>query len=160
MALGDHLVRRKSPDATMEELARAVDRYAGRHGAKRLRHALTFVRPRTDSVKETELRLLVALAGIPEPVVNAPLYDSRGTFVKHGDLVFVREKVLLEYDGEQHRTDSDQYAKDAADFERLTLAGWLILRVRKQELKHPALIVARVRRALSARAVHANFEPL
>lgn len=149
VAIGDHLVRRRHPDATLEQLRRAVAGYAGRHGAKRLRAALELVRPRTDSTKETALRLVVVRAGIPEPAVNAPLFDRFGDFVKHGDLVFAREMVLLEYDGEQHRTDSAQYHRDASDMERLAAAGWFIVRVRNRDLSRPSTVIARLTAALT-----------
>lgn len=43
--VGDALVRRKNPLATMESLQSAVLRYAGHRGAKRLREAFEWVRP-------------------------------------------------------------------------------------------------------------------
>ena len=150
VAIGDHLVRRQSPDATMDDLRVAVDRYAGRHGAKRLREALELVRPRTDSPKETELRLILVRAGLPEPEVNISVRDREGRHIKLGDLVYEEERVLVEYDGEQHRTDSEQYAKDARDLERATNAGWKVIRVRKGD-RDAREIVARVRLALGRR---------
>ena len=67
---GDALVRRKHPLATMAELRAGVSHYAGQRGAKKLREALTQVRPRTDSAKETATRLVIVRAGLPEPEVN------------------------------------------------------------------------------------------
>ncbi|GAA1974566.1 DUF559 domain-containing protein [Microbacterium pumilum] len=151
VAIGDHLVRRQSPDATIEELRLAVERYAGRWGAKRLREAMALVRPRTDSPKETEVRLLLVRAGLPEPTINVPVRDRNGHHIKLGDMVYEEYRVLVEYDGEQHRTDSAQYDKDAADLERASASGWLVIRVRKGQLRSPYSIVARVRRALHSR---------
>ncbi len=149
IVIGDHLVRRQHPDATMDDLRRAVARYAGRHGAKKLRLALELVRPRTDSPKETELRLTLVRGGLPEPAVNVPVRDGAGRHIKLGDLVYEDERVLVEYDGEQHRTDPAQYAKDARDLERAQAAGWRTIRIRRDD-RVPAAIVARVRAALSA----------
>lgn len=150
--LGDHLVRRQNPDAGIEDLRRAVARYAGRRGAKKLREAVELVRAGTDSVRETRLRLLVVRAGLPEPEVNASVRDRFGEHIKLGDLVFPRERVLLEYDGEQHRTDSHQYHKDMRDLERATLAGWIVIRVRKHD-RDEAAVLRRVREALALRSL-------
>jgi hypothetical protein len=151
VAIGDHLVRRQRPDATMEELERVVSAYSGRRGAKRLREALELVRPRTDSVKETQVRLILVRAGLPEPAINIVVRDRQGRQIKLGDMVYESYRVLVEYDGEQHRTDAAQYNKDAEDLERAASAGWLQIRVRKGHLQDPAAVAARVRQALRSR---------
>lgn len=149
--LGDHLVRRQDPLATMTALDAAVRRYAGRKGAKKLRAALELVRPRTDSVRETRVRLALTRAGLPEPAVNTSVRDQHGRHIKLGDMVYEKERVLVEYDGEQHRTDSQQYHKDARDLEEAAAAGWLVIRVRKHD-RDLASVAERVRAALRSRA--------
>jgi very-short-patch-repair endonuclease len=37
--------------------------------------------------------------------------------------------VAVEYDGDQHRVDRLQYAKDIRRLERLDRLGWLVVRV-------------------------------
>ena len=149
--IGDHLMRRQSPDATLDQLHEAVRRYAGRHGAKRLRQAAELVRARTDSRRETWLRLVLHRAGLPEPEINVSVRDAEGRHIKLGDLVYERERVLVEYDGEQHRTDSMQYHKDTRDLERAVAAGWAVIRVGRLDRDERA-IVRRVRSALHRRA--------
>lgn len=153
--IGDWLVQRQHPLASIDDLRLAVVRHAGRHGVPRLRAALELVRPRTDSLRETQVRLILLRAGLPEPVVNASVRDRVGRHVKWGDLVYERERVLVEYDGGQHRTDERQYAKDADDIERLVLDGWVIVRLRKEHLREPDAIAARVHAALQRRRVPA-----
>ena len=96
--MGDALVRRKNPLATIEELRTGVLRYTGQRGAKRLREALDAVRPRTDSPRETVTRLLIVRAGLPEPEVNGAIFDRFGRKLATGDLVFRAYRVLVEYD--------------------------------------------------------------
>ena len=151
VAIGDHLVRRQKPEATMAQLAAAVSRYAGRHGSKRLREAFELVRPMTDSVRETQVRVILVRAELPEPAINIMVRDREGRRIKLGDMVYESYRVLVEYDGEQHRTDAAQYDKDAEDLERAASAGWLQIRVRKGHLRHPAVIAERVRHALRSR---------
>lgn len=151
VAVGDDLVRRIDPPAATAELRSAVQRSAGRHGAKKLRTALELVRPRTDSPKETELRLMLVDGLLPEPIVNHPLFDVRGDFIRHGDLAYPRHLVLVEYNGEQHRTDDAQFRLDTEQLERIVAAGWLVVQVVKGQMSDPSAVTRRVRAALLAR---------
>src|SRR5690606_18615632 len=80
VVLGDALVRRHDPWATREELEAAVVAFRGR-GKRRLVAALELVRPRTDSPPETELRLDILEAGLPEPGVNVAIHDVHGRLI-------------------------------------------------------------------------------
>lgn len=65
--IGDALVRRSHPFATMGDLSAAVVRWSGRRGCRALARAFARVRPRTDSPAETLLRLDLVAFGLPEP---------------------------------------------------------------------------------------------
>ncbi len=132
VAVGDALVRRVDPIATLDELAVAVRRWAPRRGVRSLREALPLVRERTDSRQETELRLDAAEAGLPEPEVNGIIVDDDGRFVAYGDLVYREYRTVLEYDGEQHRVDDVQFARDVGRLDDLARLGWRVIRVTKQ----------------------------
>lgn len=56
--VGDALVRRTQPFATVPALQNGADRYAGKRGAKTLRQALLSIRPGVRSPEETDARLL------------------------------------------------------------------------------------------------------
>lgn len=144
--IGDSLVRRQRPPATMAELHVAVARHAGLPGACRLREALALVRPRTDSAKETVLRLLIVRAGLPEPEVNLTLVNRYGAFMALGDLAYLRYKVLIEYDGGQHREDERQFHRDIDRLDEPMEEGWRVIRVNKSH--SPRAIIARIRTAL------------
>lgn len=109
--VGDALVRRKAPLTTAERLRRAVGTASNRPSVRQMKHALTLIRARTDSPLETVLRLAILRAGLPEPQVNARIVDGTGTFVAFGDLVYRHHSVVVEFDGDQHRSDHAQYAK-------------------------------------------------
>lgn len=149
VVMGDHLVRRRSPDATVDGLIEKVRRSAGRYGVVKLRAALELVRPRTDSPRESVLRLLIVDAGLPEPLVNYPLHDRRGRLIRPGDLVYPEQKLVIEYDGEQHRTDAAQYRLDKEQLDLIAEAGWRTIHVLNAHLKEPAVLIARIRHALS-----------
>jgi hypothetical protein len=147
--VGDSLVRRQHPPATLQELESAVIRHAGRPGVRRLREGHALVRPRTDSPRETELRLVIVFAGLPEPEVNVRLVNRYGAFMALGDLVYVRYRILIEYDGGVHREDEKQFHKDIDRLDEPMEEGWRVIRVNNSHLgvrKHA--LVARIRRAL------------
>jgi len=149
--VGDALVRRKRPLATMAELRTGVLRYTGQRGAKRLREALESVRPRTDSARETATRLVIVRAGLPEPEVNGEIFDRLGRKIATGDLVFRGYRILVEYDGEQHRTDEEQYHWDVDRLDAIMEAGWRVIRINKSHLRmSPSTALRKITTALAA----------
>jgi hypothetical protein len=149
--VGDALVRRKRPLATMDELRIGVLRQTGQRGAKQLREAFGSVRPRTDSAKETATRLVIVRAGLPEPEVNGEILDGSGLKIAIGDLVFREYKVLVEYDGEQHRTDEEQYHWDVDRLDAIMEAGWRVIRINKSHLRSvPSPALRKITTALMA----------
>jgi hypothetical protein len=128
---GDRLLGRPRPLANIEEVDEAIARYGRRRGCRVLRSARRRLRAGSESPKETQLRLDVIAAGFPDPEPNGliTLHSGRKT---HGDLVFRRWKVLLEYDGEHHRENDSQWAKDVDRLNELAANGWLVIRVNKR----------------------------
>lgn len=149
IAAGDYLLGSLSPPVTMAELGSAVDRWPGHRGVARLREALVWVRPRVESRQETRLRLLVVRAGFPEPDTNVYLPLRPGRKRVRGDLVYLEYRVLLEYDGEQHRTDTAQYARDVERLDDVMADGWRVIRVLKDT--PTSEILARLDDALRSR---------
>jgi len=153
--IGDALLRRKNPLATIIELRLAAVRYAGRRGARKLREALDWVREGVDSPRETELRLLLGRAGLPEPEVNGEILNRFGVKIASGDLVYRQYLVLVEYDGEQHRTDEEQYHWDVDRLDAVMEEGWRVIRINKSHLRaRPATVIRKVETALLARGWH------
>lgn len=150
VVLGDALMQRRHPIASMDELRTAVHRYAGRRGSRALAAAFDQVRPRTDSPAETELRLDMVAAGLPEPEVNVPILDDSGRLIAIGDLAYPGYRVLVEYDGDHHRRDPTQYARDVDRLDDVARAGWRIIRFnRSHRGRRRQERLARVREALS-----------
>lgn len=154
--MGDGLVRRVRPVATMEQLADAVTRSAGRRGSRKLRAAFAQVRPGTDSRQETRLRLLIVAAGLPEPVVNYEIRNSLGRFLALGDLVYPRWKVLIEYDGAHHFATEAQGHHDVDRLELLMAEGWRVIRVHREHMADRAS--GRIR-AIRQALIHAGWQP-
>jgi hypothetical protein len=148
IAVGDALVRRQSPYATMAQLREAVGRYGSRRGARLLREALEWVRPGVDSPRETKLRLLLVHAGLPEPEVNGVILGGNGEFLAFGDLVFRAYRTLAEYDGDGHRSES-QFHRDVDRLDNLMDETWRVVRINKSHMRGDGRVaIARVERAL------------
>lgn len=127
----DSLMRRHDPVLSREQLGVAVAAWTGRRGVRVLRRAYERCRERTDSVAETELRLDAEALGMTSFEVNAVIRDESGRFVAYGDLVDAERRVLLEYDGQQHRLDDTQYGRDVDRLDDLARLGWRVIRVNK-----------------------------
>jgi hypothetical protein len=150
VVMGDGLVCRQNPVATLEQLADAVSDALRRPGIKRLRAALALIRPRTDSARETALRLIVVRAGLPEPEVNAVIVDAEGRFVAFGDLFFRAQRVLLEYDGGGH-FEQGQFDRDIDRLDDIMALDIRVIRVNKKLMLTPERIIAKLTAALAAR---------
>ncbi len=120
-------------------------------GVRAARVAAPHVRARVDSLRETDVRLLLVSSGLPEPEVNIDILDVCGAFLARGDLVYRWLKVLVEYDGRHHAEDPQQWQKDLARRERLEAAGWIVVVVTGADLEVPASVVRRVWHALRRR---------
>ncbi len=158
VALGDYFVRQYRegvgrPSTGMAQLASVSQlRDAvglGRwHGSVRLRLALDLVREDAWSPRESQLRVTLVQAGLPEPELNVDLFDDCGHFLGCIDMVYREYKVAIEYQGEQH---SSTYARDVERIERMRACGWVVLQVTKELLARPNVLVARVAGELRGR---------
>ncbi|MDL9980474.1 endonuclease domain-containing protein [Microbacterium sp. ASV49] len=122
-----------------------------RKGALALREALPRVRAGAASRPETWLRLTIVDAGIPEPVADLDVYDDRGRYLGTIDLGYPERKIALEYEGDHHRTDRDQWNRDLRKHRALMAAGWHVVRVTSQMLfGDTGPLLAEIRRAIRA----------
>jgi len=149
VAAGDHLMRDEFAWATRAEIVARAGQQVGSRGARRAREAAARIRPRSESRQETRLRLLLVDFGFPEPDTNVPITLPPGRPRVRGDLVYERYKVLVEYDGEQHRLDDAQYNRDAERLHDLRAAGWIVITVRRGST--PEWVRATVGEALRSR---------
>ncbi len=132
----------------VEEVSALATRYRGARGLRRLRAALPLVDPGAASPKETWLRLLLIDAGLPAPTTQIPVHDN-WRLVGVLDMGWERYKVAAEYDGDQHRSDRRQYARDQWRSRKLQELGWIVVRVIAED--KPQDVVRRVRDALVRR---------
>ena len=140
--------------------AAALGRYAeaakGRAGAGRLRSLAAFAAP-AESPMETRLRWLLIQAGLPRPEVQTNLRDSKARFIGRADLYYPAAKLVLEYDGGNHR---ERLVEDDRRQNLLINAGFRLLRFTAADIHSRAEIVeAQVRGALSMVRASARLAP-
>lgn len=142
VAAGDYIIHWRAPLATRDDLAALMSRSAGRRGIRRARQALDLLSGRAESPPESELRVIVALAGLPAPAVNHVFVpDSTGGRVRT-DLEFIEWGLILEYMGDWHRTQ-EQWRKDMTRRSRIEVAtGKAFIELNADDLKDELELVS------------------
>jgi very-short-patch-repair endonuclease len=130
-------------------LAQYAKRTTGRPGVARLRSLATSAAP-AESPMETRLRWLLIQAGLPKPEVQTDLRDSSANFVGRADLYYPAARLVVEYDGGNHR---ERLVTDDRRQNLLANAGYRLLRFTATDVyQHPDVVVAQVRASLSPKA--------
>ncbi|MCW2631143.1 MAG: hypothetical protein JWR88_105 [Pseudonocardia sp.] len=131
-----------APQAVLD-LAR---RYPRARGRTQLRRVVDLSEPNAESAMETRLRLLLVLAGLPQPVVQHPVAGGWAWL----DLAYPQARLGVEYDGRYH-LDPGQFSRDLRRRDRLAELGWRVIPVTSVDVyRRPKQTVDRVRRALTA----------
>ena len=148
VAMGDAVLhRRLSSVAELEDMVRWG---RGRRGIVGARQALRLLDGDAESPGESLTRVILLAGGVPRPRCNANVLDVFGGWIARGDLVWDREHVIVEYDGEVH-LDETRRRSDAARRNLLQDSGWLVIVFTARDLKHPEAMCAMVSSALRRR---------
>lgn len=151
VVLGDSLVR--AGCLLVENLVEAAARWSGR-GAKIGRRAAGHVREGVDSPQESRLRMLLVLAGLPEPQVNLIIRAPDGIWRMRFDLAYPDLKIVIEYDGRQHAWSEQQWKRDSRRREQIDQMGWRVITVHSDGIyENPRDTLDRVRMLLEERGV-------
>ncbi|MCH1883294.1 hypothetical protein [Agrococcus sp. ARC_14] len=112
------------PLATLDDLRAITERWNRMAGAATLRSALPRIRSRVESPRETDMRLLIVDAGMPEPEVQVKVLEpGTNRFLGRADLMHRESGVVEEYEGEGHRSKQqwDRDIQKYRDFDRVGL---------------------------------------
>ncbi|WP_160423840.1 hypothetical protein [Agromyces seonyuensis] len=134
-----------------EQLVEALARHPGRRHRRKLLVALGLRDPASESPPESVLRALVVLAGLPAPRVNVDIHDRAGDFVARVDQLFDEYGEILEYQGDHHRTDQQQWRRDRTREAELESLGFHVTEVTSADLARPRELVERIARNLRRR---------
>jgi hypothetical protein len=118
-----------------------------RDGAQEAMWIMPHLDERSRSVKESEVRSVLAFAGLPVPEPNQELGLSEEVRVI-GDLVYRKWRTVVEYEGEQHQDDRDQYSSDIDRYELFRGHDISYVQVTKERLGKPREMVLNVDRTL------------
>jgi hypothetical protein len=141
-------------------------RHAGSRGVRKARAAVELVRVGADSAPETQMRLALVRAGLPEPVLNHVVWGEpvagesqwggEPAPVLWPDAAYPQWKIAVQYEG-AHHSGADQYLRDIRRPDTTARSGWLELRISRLDLvgARPA-VVRKVRAALESRGWHAR----
>jgi hypothetical protein len=116
-----------------------------------------------DSPQETRLRLLLVLAGLPEPRVNLIIRGRDGAWRRRYDMAYEHVRLIIEYDGRQHAEDTSQWMSDIYRREELDQIRWRLVVVTSEGIyRDPLRTLERVRDALldcGAVGIRRTFKP-
>ncbi|MFC8681173.1 hypothetical protein ACFT30_06580 [Microbacterium ureisolvens] len=156
VVLGDSIVRVPRDDrgvlqhhralAGIEQLHRAT--HAGRRaGVGKLREALPLIRVGSASPLETEFRLDAMAAGLPDPELDVEIRDRRGGLLGISEVVYRSAKVVVEIEGDHHRTDRVQWNRDIHKYIAYAAAGWEVVRLTSAHIRGDGPRAAEIVRA-------------
>lgn len=143
VTLGDRLVRRGA--TTPARLTDAADEWSGPF-APRLRRAAALVREGVDSPPESRLRVLMVLAGLPEPAVNHIIRDPEtGEWMRRFELAYPELMLAIEYHGRWHMESEEVWSADIERREELGRRTWRVVEVIAKTLdEDPIRILRRI----------------
>ncbi len=82
--------------------------------------------------------------GVPPLVAQLRVLDDRG-FVARVDFALPELRLAIEYDGLWH-AERAAFMSDRRRLDRLSAAGWTVLHVTADDMRHPARLLVRIRR--------------
>jgi very-short-patch-repair endonuclease len=148
---------------TREQLLAEEERWFGFKGIRQLRELIRFADPRSESHRESWLRLLLHDAGFPETELQIPIDRGPGREPYRLDLGIEEQHVGFEYDGDEAHPP-EQEAADAARRSYIRRQGWTVIVVRRGDLERPqrlvdavGMFVAPVRRPRQGLEVRTGF---
>ena len=150
VAVGDSMIRPPDELSSPGEFAAVVQRYPRAHGSRLARRAIPLLSPAAESYAESQLRVLLHLAGFPPPLVNPVIRDG-GRFVARVDLMFREYGVVVEYEGSHHGTDLAQWRRDMSRIGSIQALGYIVERAHADDLRDPVPLLTRLAAHLSVR---------
>jgi very-short-patch-repair endonuclease len=123
---------------------------SGDRGIRRARAVIAVADGAAESAGESLLRWELLDAGLPVPVLQAPVDTRLGR--RWVDLAWPEARVAVEFDGRAKYGDDPSRAADALVAEKrrqdaIEEEGWRVLRVDWRDLSHPEAVTGRIARA-------------
>ncbi|KAB1503998.1 hypothetical protein F7230_02520 [Corynebacterium sp. 320] len=156
VVMGDYALKRGL--LKRSELEAALGDARGCSGIKRAQHLSGLVSSKSESPRESELKVQMWEEGLPAPLQQAVICRAdNGLFVARADYLFEEEQVAVEYDGEgKYRGQYSQKSLQEVLLEErrrqtyLENLGICVIRVERQSFRN-GLGVRDIRSALESR---------
>lgn len=150
LVIADSAVRQGVSGADLQIV---LETLGGHRGVRQARDLLRLVDGGAESPGETLTRWALIDQGLPVPSTQVQVSTALG--VRYGDIGWPDLRVLVEFDGRLKY--SDRYASDPVEAvvaekrrqEAIEDAGWIVVRVMWEDLRHPERLAARVRAAFA-----------
>ena len=142
--MGDHFVRvprdhrgRAMPNARLATPAQleAAALAPGRRHRKALVRALTSVRVGSASRLETEYRLDAEAARLPHMDLDVEVRGADGALIAIVDGMHRAFDLIVEVEGDHHRTDRAQWNRDIDRTAALAAQGWEVVRLTSRRIR-------------------------
>jgi very-short-patch-repair endonuclease len=132
------------------DLDRLLRRSGRRHGSPRARAVLTDLEHGAHSEAEVLAHRILRAAGLAGWEANVPVYDALG-LVGVVDLLFRRERLVIEIDGRAYHSSPDAFQRDRTRQNRLVAAGYVVLRFTWEDLvERPGYVVSAIIGAIAS----------
>jgi very-short-patch-repair endonuclease len=88
---------------------------------------------------------------LPEAELNAEVFAEDGHFIARVDFLWREARVVVEYEGDHHRTDRRQWQSDIQRTRLLESIGWRVIRITSADLRGTGLtrLVSELRRLVA-----------
>lgn len=144
----DHVIRLRGRRGSRWSLStpEALQKYFHKHavpGVQRLHVALEVARIGAESRMESLLHFELARMGVDVMELQGEIYAASGQRIGRFDQVNRVLKRIVEFDGEQHRTDRKQYLHDVKRLDFARREGWEVRRFHKENFYEQALKATR-----------------
>lgn len=106
-----------------------------RRGIAQLRAALPLIREGSMSPLETTFRLDAAEAGLPPADLDIEIRDAAGRLLGISEFAYREHRVVVEIEGDHHRTSRAQWNRDLDKYAAYAAAGWEVVRVTSRHLR-------------------------
>jgi hypothetical protein len=143
----------RSGNCSTADLQHAVMAQAGRRGIVKVRALLACADPRAESPMESEARLVMIDGGLPTPVLQHQIVDSRGK-LRRLDFAWPDEMVAAEYDSDAWHSGPEALRRDREKLAAVQDLGWTVVPIIADDVRRrPQLLINRIDAHLrSARA--------
>jgi hypothetical protein len=144
IAVGDWLMHQGHVDG--DHLRALIGAQDWRDGAAETGWVLDHLVGDSRSLRESEVRSILILAGLPAPDPNGPI-ELDGAVV-HGDLWYAAHRTAVEYEGAHHQTERGQYVADIDRYALYRRHDVHYVQVTSEKLRSPRAVVREVHECL------------